>query len=141
MAEAFLIKSSGALHPADEAAAELLRGVASGTTLKVKWTRPRSYEQHRLFFALLNKVYENQDAYESREHLRAALLTAVGHCDMVYMPHTGAAVAIPKSIAFHALDQDGFNSIFNACIEKIVQYWLPGVTEEELRAEVLEMVA
>lgn len=138
--EAFFAKSLGTLRPADEKAAELLRGMPMGEVVRVKITRPRNVAHHRKFFALLNLVYQNQERYESLEHLLVALKISVGHFETVVMP-SGQIIYTPKSIAFHNMDQGQFEQFYNLCIEKIVKHFLPNATSKALRDEVLELVA
>ena len=46
-----------------------------------------------------------------------------------------------KSTNFGAMDQDQFEEFFSQCIEKIMTHFLPGVTEAELRNELLSFAA
>jgi hypothetical protein len=49
-------------------------------------------------------------------------------------------VAIPKSIAFHKMDQTEFEAFYDRCIDKIARHFLPGVKSEDLRREVEELI-
>lgn len=140
MAEAFFRKRLGVLIPADDDAIELLRGLKTGDDYRVTITRPRNYRHHCLFFALLGKVFENQEIYESREALLYALKIAVGHVEWVTLPNSNP-YPMPKSISFASMDQTAFDGFYDKCVEKIVEHFLPGVDEKALRDEVLEMVA
>jgi hypothetical protein len=132
-------KDFGRLVPCDDVASAALAKIKHGAVVQVEIKRPRNILHHRKFFALLNLVFENQDKYEEPEHLLAALKTSVGHCD--FLPgHNGMLVAIPKSIAFHKMDQTEFEAFYDRCVDKIARHFLPGVKSEDLRREVEELI-
>jgi hypothetical protein len=47
---------------------------------------------------------------------------------------------IPKSIAFNRMDQGEFNEFYDRCLDVIAQHFLPGVTRDELRQQVEELL-
>jgi hypothetical protein len=127
------------LIPCDDAASAMLMKIKHGDVVQVEIKRPRNIMHHRKFFALINLVFENQAKYESPEHLLAALKASVGHCD--FLPgKDGMLVAVPKSIAFHKMDQTAFNEFYDRCIDKIARHFLPGVDSDDLRREVEELI-
>lgn len=135
----FFRKELGRLVPADEAASAALAKIKLGADVQVEIKRPRNIKHHRKFFALMQLVYQNQEHYASLEHLVAALKTAVGHCDLV-PGKTGVLVALPKSIAFHSMDQSAFDEFYDKCIDIIAKHFLPGVDSDQLRSEVEELI-
>ena len=135
----FFRKEFARLIPCDDAASAALAKIKHGDAVQVEIKRPRNIWHHRKFFALLNLVFENQDKYEEPEHLLAALKASVGHCD--FLPgKDGMLVAVPKSIAFHKMDQTAFNEFYDRCVDKIARHFLPGVDSEALRREVEELI-
>ena len=139
MTKLFMRKDLGRLVPADDAARAALSKIKHGSDIEVEIRRPRNIQHHRKFWALLNLVFENQDKYEEPEHLLAALKASVGHCD--FLPgKDGMLVAVPKSIAFHKMDQTAFNEFYDRCVDKIARHFLPGVDSEALRREVEELI-
>ena len=135
----FFRKDFARLIPADDAASAALAKIKHGDEVQVEIKRPRNIRHHRKFFALMQLVYQNQEKYDSLEHLVAALKAAVGHCD--FLPgKDGMLVAVPKSIAFHKMDQVSFNEFYDRCIDKIARHFLLGVDSDALRAEVEELI-
>lgn len=135
----FFVKDLGRLIPRDDAASAAMSKIKHGDVVQVEIKRPRNIMHHRKFFALLNLVFENQSKYESPEHLLAALKASVGHCD--FLPgKDGMLIAVPKSIAFHKMDQTAFEAFYDRCIDKIARHFLPGVDSDDLRREVEELL-
>lgn len=125
----------------DPAAAEWLRKVKHGTYVTIERPKsPRNVQHHRLFFALVNLVFENQEHYETVEHLLTAMKIGLGHCDTLTMKDGGVAY-LPKSISFAKMSQEQFNEFYDRAIALVVRHFLPGVTDEEVRRQVEELVA
>ena len=140
MAEVFMRKRLGSLVPTDEEGEELLRSLPQHQIVKCKLTRPRNVQHHRKFFALVNLVFENQERYANVDELLAALKIAVGHVNIIVMPN-GNEYRIPKSIAFHKMDQTEFDRFYARVVDVVIKHFLPGVTRDELRQELLEFAA
>lgn len=139
MASWLSIRSLTGLSAYDETGREVLRGYKQGDLIRVKTTRVRNPGHHRLFFALLNLVFENQERYASVEHLLTALKVQLGHCDTIILGD-GEVVYCPKSISFSKMDQDEFATFYDKAVDVICQHFLPGVKFEDLKREVLEIV-
>jgi hypothetical protein len=107
----YLTRTIGGLAGADEQAKEALRRWKIGETLKCKVSKPRSYKNHKRFFALLQITFENQERYTSFEHFRKAVQIAAGHVDEI-ISIEGEVLFIPKSIAYDALDEMEFSKVF-----------------------------
>lgn len=132
-------RSLTGLSAYDETGRQVLRGYKQGELIRVKTTRIRNPGHHRLFFALLNLVFENQERYQSVEHMLTALKVHLGYCDVMIL-QDGTVAMHPKSISFSAMDQDEFNVFFQKAVDVICKHFLPGVKSEDLRREVMEMV-
>tara|TARA_Y100000310_G_scaffold83131_1_gene79809 strand:+ start:3014 stop:3448 length:435 start_codon:yes stop_codon:yes gene_type:complete len=131
----------GTLRPADAEAEEALASIPNNTMVRVKVTRPRSVPHHRLFFGLLKKVYEQSAAseqYPSLDTFRHVVAIGAGHFDWTALPN-GERIPIPRSIAFHKMDQAAFNAFFDAAVNCIVNK-LHLVDEADLRREFDEML-
>ena len=133
-------KTLGSLRPVDDRGSEMLHKIANGDMVKCEITRPRNLAHHRLFFALLNLVFSNQDRYEAFDMFRAAFTIALGHCDVMALPG-GKVGYVPKSISFAKMDQGEFSAFYNQAVDLVCAKWLPGVSSDDVRREVLEMVA
>jgi hypothetical protein len=132
----FFRKDIGKLVPADDAAQDALSKIKFGAEVQVEIKRPRNPLHHRKFWALANLVANNQEHYETAEQVVAALKAATGHCDWFPMKDGKHMVAIPKSIAFHKMDQTEFKAFYDRCISVVAEHFLPGVESADLRAEV-----
>ena len=88
---------------------------------------------HRLFFAMLNLAFENQDKYESAELFLTVVKLGVHHCDTVVMP-TGFITYTPKSINFAKMDQDDFNQFYEKAARYVTSEILPAGTSWETLA-------
>lgn len=133
-------KDFGKLVPADDAATAALSKIKFGADVQVEIKRPRNILHHRKFWALANLVADNQEHYETAEQVVAALKAATGHCDWFPMKYGEHMVAIPKSIAFHKMDQTEFEAFYDRCIQVVAKHFLPGVESDALRAEVEEFL-
>lgn len=133
------IKKLGALRPVDTAGEGALQKLGEGKIVSVEMKQIRNPNHHRLFMALLQIVFNNQDRYDSFDHLRTAITIAVGHCYTVVLPD-GSIGVTPRSISFAAMDQGDFNIFFDNVVGIVCQRWLPTVTSEELRREINEMI-
>ena len=142
MPEAFFKKTLGTLRPYDAEAEEMLAAIPEGTVIKAKVSRPRSVPHHRLYFGLLKKVYENspaKDRYPTVEIFRDVVSIGAGHFDWVMLP-SGKNFPIAKSVKFSKLDQQEFNTYFDAAVDCICNK-LKLVESADLRREFEEMLA
>lgn len=128
----------GKLAPVDEAGEAALRGLSAGEIVSVEIKRPRNVQMHRLYWALVTLVWQNQERYPTPEDLHSALKVAAGLRTQVTLPD-GTVGFIPGSIAFHKMDQAEFSAFYSRVCDLMAKYFLPGVTSEELRAEVSQM--
>lgn len=99
----------------------------------------RSGRQHRLYWALLQKVVENSDHYASPDALSIWLKIRLGYVDDVVF-HDGTVHYQTKSLAFHKMDQGEFNLFFNRVVDVLVTEVLPGINRGELMHSVEEML-
>ena len=88
----------------------MLTGLRPGDTVEFSWHEPRSPGFHKRFFAKLNGLFEMQEQFEDVDRLRAWITVGAGECDFVPGP-TGRMVALPKSIAWHKLDETDFREL------------------------------
>jgi len=125
----------GLLAPTDEAGAEALKKWKAGDELWCEFRLARFPRHHKLYFALLTIVYENQERYTSFEMFRKAVQVAAGHFDMIYTVN-GEGVVSTKSIDYSSLDQVEFDRVFGEVMRVCLDNFMEGVDEAELRAEV-----
>jgi len=128
-------KTMRGLQPVDDTGNELVDALALGDVVRVKVTRPRNIHHHRKFWALMQLVYQNQEHYQSIDHMVAAVKVATGHSDAL-TTKTSDVIYLPKSIAFHKMDQQEFSQFYERVLDLIVKSILPGIDKAELRDEV-----
>lgn len=109
----YLRKTLTGWAPADEASEDAWRAYKLGDVYRADVVKPRSYQHHKLAFALLNLTYANQEQYTSFEHFRKAVAIEAGHVDEL-IGLDGAIYLQPKSISFDALDEIEFTKVFGA---------------------------
>ncbi len=133
-----LQKRNGGLMPCDELGQAALDKYKDGDEIMVEVRKPRHGKQHRLFFALLHLVMQNQDRYPSIDVLLAALKVAQGYATAIPMKN-GNTAYLPKSINFSSMDQDKFDEFFNRSLDIIIKDIIPGMDKTDLLNEIKEI--
>lgn len=82
---------------------KLLDDLGEGELFTLDYWFPREGWRHRKHFAMLAAIFDAQETFVDSEQLRMWLQVGAGHCEFVPGPH-GKPVAIPKSIAYNAID-------------------------------------
>lgn len=135
MSDHYFVRTIGGLAPVDDSAKEALNHYGTGEILRVKLHRDRNSRHHRLFFGLLNLVFQNQQRYLSQEALRFAITIQAGYVDEIRL--SGDKVALkPKSIAWGKMDQNDF-SLFYAAALKAIPELLPELGTVDWERELL----
>lgn len=137
-------RSLAGLVPDDDRTREALGKIRMGELVRVDMKRTRNGKHHRLFWALMTLVYQNlpEDTaalYRNVDQFVAAVKIAAGHYEEVTTPG-GVTHRLPKSISFSKMDQTAFDQFFNDVCDLIIKHFLPGVTSQELKNEVGNMV-
>lgn len=129
---------SQGFQPTDEQSRAALQSVKLGECVELKMKRPRNLQMHRLFWALMQKVYENQEHYKSADEVCTAFKFAVGHVDSI---KTGRGVIqVPRSISFAKMDQIAFREFFDKAVKFCVTEVIPGLDSADLEREVMELI-
>lgn len=122
----------------DDASEAALKSVKLGARVEVKIKSPRNLQMHRLFWKLMQTVYENQDHYESAQKVCDAFKYACG----LYETHRtkyGEYVEL-QSISFAKMDQSAFREFFDKALHFCVTEVIPGLDSAELEREVMELI-
>ena len=130
-------KYLGKLETIDEAGEECMRHIKGDVMVEVK--QPRNIQHHRLYFALLGKLFANQERYKTLDEMAAALKVACGICQ-TFVLKNGEKVYIPGSISFAKMQQPEFDEFYSNAIEVVCKHFLPGVKSEDLKAEIEQIV-
>jgi hypothetical protein len=106
-------------------------------------TRPRSIEQHRMYWALVKIVLDNTDQFGSLEQCSDSIKLACGHVRTVRIKWRGEWYErkVPDSIAFENMDQDHFSAFFQRALDYICTELIPGLDIETLWAETQDKAA
>lgn len=112
------------------------------TDYKVKITRPRNIRHHRKYWALLTLVFDNlpeelEAHFKSVEDLHYEIKLQTGHRDK-WVTMGGQEVWRVRSISFEKMDQTEFEAFYDAAVDVIVRYILPGIEKEELINQITE---
>lgn len=136
MTDIYLVKTeSGEIIPSSYDDHEYFRKKKPGAVLKAKITEPRNGQFHRLYFALLDVAFNNQEKYDCFEDFRVECQLRAGH----YKQHVtlkGKTVYVPMSIAYDKLDNDAFEKLYEQVLQVILKYFLHGTTEQEIHNEI-----
>lgn len=133
MARLYLKKTLRGFEPADEPSMELWKKYKQGEVYRGDIVKPRSYQHHKLCFALLNLTYANQDRWSSFENFRKAVAIAAGHTEELLTVH-GEIIRLPKSLSYDALDEVEFTQVFGAMMTVCAE--ILGMEAPDLEPEV-----
>jgi hypothetical protein len=129
------------LRPVDDIGTAALGKLGHGELVTVEIVKSRNIRHHRMFWALMTIVHENIDGdrYPTVEDLVAAVKISAGHRTQIELPG-GQIGFIPRSIAFHKMDQTEFSAFYDRVCDLIAKHFLPGVNVADLRSEVEHMI-
>ena len=135
--EFIAIKTSTGLRPAYDDDYEQYAKLKTGEAVKIKVSKIRNPEFHRKYFALLNCAWAYQSEARvvffknSFDKFREAVQLAAGHYDTAYSIKRKEWVEIPKSIAFHKMDNFAFQELYDRVKDVLFATFLTHITEEE----------
>jgi hypothetical protein len=110
--------SSGVLEPATPYDAEMLAQCSGGTAFSLLPLRDRSPEHHKMYWSILGKVVKATGRWPTSEHLHRELKIACGYYQVV-ASEFGGVYYFPDSIALDKMDQQEFNTFFEAVMQKL----------------------
>ena len=131
MPEIYLQKIAGVLAPADEQAEEIIKQMKHGQAIRLKYSFPRNYENHKRFFAFIKTTYDMQDHFNNIHHYRKWMVMKSGHYQIITAPN-GYQIFDPDSIAFDKMDEAQFRELFSDCIDVFVGAWGDRITRDQL---------
>lgn len=131
MPEIHVQKHFGTLAPADEQAEEIIKGMKHGQVMRLKYSFPRNYENHKRFFAFIKTTFDMQEFFDNIHHYRKWLVMKSGHYVTIQTPN-GKTIFDADSIAFEKMDETEFRQVFSDCIDAFIGAWGDKITREEL---------
>ncbi len=81
-----------------------------GELFEIKHWFPRNAKLHGLHFAVIKELFDAQEQFSDMDDLRKWLYVGAGYADFLPGPK-GRMVAIPKSIAWHRIDDAEFSEL------------------------------
>ena len=111
-----------------------------GSDVLCEITRPRNYEFHKKFFALIRLTFDNLPErlhhmlnVWSEEDLLVCIKLDLGLATTIY--HGGREFIKPGSISFAAMDNDEFERFYNRTLDLILRKYLRGTDKQQLIQE------
>ena len=129
-----LTKQNGTLIPFDDTARDAIAKWKEGEFLELEVKKPRNSQYHRKFFKLLAIVLQNTDAFKSLDELLGYVKIETGWVDIITYNHM--AFRLPKSIAFHKMDNTEFDIFYNKAVDVCLQ--MVPMDKEDLATEIAE---
>lgn len=142
MTEILMQKFEDSFHPVDAEGIAALKATPENSIIKIKFSVPRNARQLRLFFAMVNVVFDHQPEprwFATRDKLREAITIRAGHFHEVKGPK-GEVYTIPDSISFGSMDQMAWREFFDAAKNVILTQILPRVNSRDLDRQVADML-
>lgn len=130
---------SNGFQPTDDASEAALKSVKLGECIELKIKRPRNLPHHRKFFSMLQLIFNNQERYDTLDHLLTAFKFAVGHTEIIRTKR--GDIEVPKSISFASMPQDEFEAFYQRAVDFVISEVVPGMTQESLERELMEYAA
>lgn len=128
------------LAPFDTFSEDALSKLPEGKIVLANVSTPRNVKQHRLFFAVLKIVVENNETWGDVSSLKDAILVALKYVD-AGTTLKGQMFFVPKSISFGSMTQEDFDTFFQKAMALITGEIIPGMDEQSLMEEVEDMLA
>lgn len=139
--EIIMRRNGNRLEPVDQMSADDLANIPVGKDVFVTVRAPRNPKQHRLAWALANKLSQCCEELPDAESAMDFLKIKARHVKIVHNPGTDHVFLVPKSISFASVDQSAFNRLFNRMVWIVCNEIVPGLDEGQLRDEIEAMTA
>lgn len=132
----YVIKTQTGLKPCYDSDMLSYAKIPLGETFGIEYKKPRNYEFHKKYFALLKLAFENQQDYRNLNDMRRDLIITAGYYDEVVNKVTGEVYKLANSISFTAMDNNEFSELYEKTKDVITQ-WL-GIDNETIEEEILQ---
>ena len=138
----FLSRIGNSLFAQSAMAIEQISTLQTGKEVKCVVTSPRNLKHHKMLFALLNIVWENQPdppMFPTLESLLDAIKIATGHTREIYDLDGNLYIA-PASISFAEMDQENFRQWFDKAVNVIIEKILYNLNKATVYKEVFNIL-
>jgi len=132
------------LTPDDEQSQDYLSKIGIGSVIVSEFKKPRNYQFHKKYFALLNYAFDHWTPNEfdeprwkgvvpqkSFERFRKDLIILAGYYEAVYRVD-GSVRIEPKSIRFASMDEIEFNKLYGNTVQVVLDKILTNYTKGDL---------
>ncbi|MBT6230832.1 MAG: DUF1367 family protein [Candidatus Scalindua sp.] len=144
-----LKKMDSVLIPDDEDTGDWINKLKYGQVISADFKKPRNYEFHKKYFALIKFAYENWspspiqgirlEPKKNFEAFRESLTIGAGHYEVVFMIN-GEYKPKAKSISFAKMNEESFNEFYSETINVILDKVLTNYTKEDVDKVVEEVM-
>lgn len=114
-----LRKTMGGFLPDDEESAKVFNRLKDDTAIFAEYKPRRNMQFHKKYFALLNKVIQNQEHYKNVENLHEVIKFKSGYYETIFTQE-GQSFVKTKSISFDKMDALEFSDFFNTAIDECI---------------------
>ena len=132
-----LVCRGGGLFPDDEDTAAVLEKLPKEGGVLAEIKKPRNPYFLRKYFKLIRTAWQFLNERQvaecggSAETFRRFVQMQAGYCDLVTDPESGQTLKLPKSIAFHNMDETEFSELYDRVTAYLFQHILTNLTPEE----------
>ena len=105
--------------------------VAIGELIQGEYKIPRSQKFHRLYFALLNIMFENQDKELDFEKFRKLIMYEIGEVEVLGFSGNNV-ICIPKSISFSEMEESEFSIVYEKTLELALKSHFKGADRSDI---------
>lgn len=136
-------KTATGLKPTFDEDYEKYSKLKVGESYKIKVTKIRNLQFHRLYFALINCswAYQNEKVNEhfknNCELFRKYIEMAAGYCEVIYHPKLKDWVEVPKSISFDKMDEIEFRDLYERVKDVLWTTFLKHISKEEFEKNLI----
>lgn len=102
----FVRRTLSGWEPADEQAQLMHKRHKVGQVYRAEIVQPRNYEHHKLFMALLDLTFQNQDRYDDSWAFRTAVALEAGHVKQ-FITLNGEIQLIPLRYSYDDIPDEG----------------------------------
>lgn len=122
MKSIYMVKQlNGTFKPAHDSDFELAKQIKVGDVYRFQFSKPRNYEFHKKFFALIELVFQNQELYDDREELRHDITIDAGFWTERVNRITGEVTKQAKSISFASMDEVDFSELYSKTLDTVIR--------------------
>ena len=132
----FVKNTISGLVPCDDNDYEEKKKLKLGEVYQVTISRPRNYEFHKKYFALINCAWgclneKQTEFFKDINNFRKTMELNAGHCETIYSIERREFIEQVLSISFDKMDNDEFESLYNRVFDVILKYPLKNISQED----------